>query len=107
MRPCWSWQCSMAVASQATGVDESSSAKTGYALALRFRVAAAFFADATRAALGRAAAALPPRRPPFLLETCVSFTPRPLPDLLPPPDSLLTVAQARRWASFFGRPRSS
>ena len=27
----------------------------------------------------------------------MSGLPRPEPDLLPPPDSLLTVAQARRW----------
>lgn len=31
----------------------------------------------------------------------------PLPDFLPPPDCLFTVAQARRSASFFETPRSS
>ena len=31
----------------------------------------------------------------------------PLPDFLPPPDCLFTVAQARRSASFFDTPRSS
>lgn len=31
----------------------------------------------------------------------------PLPDFLPPPESLFTVAQARRSASFFETPRSS
>jgi hypothetical protein len=75
--------------------------------ALRLRVAAAFFAEALRSRAGRAAARLPPMLPPFSLETVVSGTPRPLPDRLPPPDSLLTVAQARRSASFVGTPRSS
>src|ERR1044072_4365201 len=74
-------------------------------VALRLRVAAAFFAECERAAAGRLAEALPPRgppmRPPFLAETLVSGTPRPEPLLLPPPGSLLTVAQARRPASFF------
>lgn len=32
---------------------------------------------------------------------------RPLPDFLPPPDCLFTVAQARRSASFSETPRSS
>src|ERR1043165_304818 len=80
-------------------------------VALRLRVAAAFFAERERAAAGRLAEALPPRgppmRPPFLAETLVSRTPRPEPLLLPPPVSLLTVAQARRSASFFGVPRFS
>src|SRR3954453_10490304 len=78
---------------------------------LRLRVAAAFFAERERAAAGRLAEALPPRgppiRPPFFAETLVSGTPRPEPLLLPPPVSLLTVAQARRSASFSGVPRSS
>src|SRR3954470_4801259 len=78
---------------------------------LRLRVAAAFFAERERAAAGRLAEALPPRgppiRPPFLAETLVSGTPRPEPLLLPPPVSLLTVAQARRSASCLGVPRSS
>src|SRR5690349_10903250 len=68
-------------------------------VALRLRVAAAFFAERERAAAGRLAEALPPRgppmRPPFLAETLVSRTPRPEPLLLPPPVSLFTVAQAR------------
>src|ERR1700722_14843993 len=66
---------------------------SGYAFAalFRLRVAAAFLAEAERSAAGRAAEA----DPPFLLDTWVSGTSRPLPDLLPPPDSLLTVAQAR------------
>src|SRR5438270_13589272 len=80
-------------------------------VALRLRVAAAFFAERERAAAGRLADALPPRgppmRPPFLAETLVSGTPRPEPLLLPPPVSLFTVAQARRSASFFGVPRFS
>ena len=66
----------------------------------RFRVAAAFLAEADRSAGERAAAAAPPILPPFSLETWVSGTPRPLPDLLPPPVSLLTVAQARRSLPF-------
>src|SRR5215831_11166486 len=78
-----------------------------HALAWRLRVRAAFFAEAERAAAGRAADALPPNLPPLRAEACVSGTPRPLPDLLPPPVSLLTVAQARRFASFAGTPRLS
>jgi hypothetical protein len=64
-------------------------------VAVRLRVAAAFFAERERAAGGRLAEALPPIRPPFFAETLVSGTPRPEPLLLPPPVSLLTVAQAR------------
>lgn len=75
--------------------------------AFRLRVAAAFFADADRSAALRDADAAPPVFPPFLAETCVSGTPRPLPDLFPPPDSLFTVAQARRFASLSDTPRSS
>jgi hypothetical protein len=37
----------------------------------------------------------------------LSFVPRPEPDFLPPPSSLLTVAQARRSASSFFTPRFS
>jgi hypothetical protein len=73
----------------------------------RLRVAAAFFADADRSAAGREAEAAPPIRPPFLLDTLLSGTSRPLPDLFPPPVSLLTVAQARDAASFSGTPRDS
>ena len=80
---------------------------TGAYEALRFRVSAAFFAEADRSALGRAAAAAPPLRPPFFAASLVSGLPRPEPDLLPPPESLLTVAQARRSASASGTPRSS
>jgi len=79
--------------------------------ALRLRVAAAFLAERDRAAAGRLAAALPPRgppiRPPFFAATLVSLTPRPEPLLLPPPVSLLTVAQARRSASSLLMPRFS
>jgi len=78
---------------------------------LRLRVAAAFLAERDRAAAGRLAAALPPRgppiRPPFFAATLVSLTPRPEPLLLPPPVSLLTVAQARRSDSFSLTPRFS
>jgi hypothetical protein len=48
------------------------------------------------------------RVPPLPL--LVFFRPddlRPLPDFLPPPSCLLTVAQARRSASFFDTPRFS
>src|ERR1700757_3931620 len=80
-------------------------------VASRLRVAAAFFAERDRAAAGRLADALPPRGPPILPprfeDTLVSATPRPEPLLLPPPVSLLTVAQARRSASFSPTPRSS
>ena len=71
------------------------------------RVAAAFLADADRWAGVRAADAAPPFRPPRLLDTFVSGTPRPDPDWFPPPSSLLTVAQARLSASFSGTPRLS
>jgi len=81
----------------------------GRAAAFRLRVAAAFFAERDRAAAGRPAEALPPRGPPILPprfeDTLVSGTPRPEPLLLPPPVSLLTVAQARRSASFLPTPR--
>src|SRR5262249_16762650 len=46
-------------------------------------------------------------RPPLRLDAWLSFLPRPLPDFLPPPDSLLTVAQARLFAVFFETPRFS
>ena len=66
--------------------------------ALRFRVAAAFLADADlSAAVGRRGRSA--CRPPFFDETLVSFYPGPEPLLLPPPVSLLTVAQARLSAS--------
>jgi hypothetical protein len=82
-----------------------------FAAAFRFRVAAAFLAERDRAAAGRLAAALlprgPPIRPPRREETLVSLTPRPEPLLLPPPVSLLTVAHARRSASFLPTPRFS
>ena len=63
----------------------------------RLRVAAAFLAEADRSAGDRDAAAAPPSLPPFLLETLVSGTSRPLPDLFPPPVSLFTVAQCEPW----------
>lgn len=77
------------------------------ALCRRLRVVAAFFAEARRCAAGRARERSPPIRPPRLLEVLLSGTPRPLPDRLPPPLSLLTVAHARRSASSFGSPRDS
>ena len=45
--------------------------------------------------------------PPFRAEAVEAFFPRPEPDFLPPPDSLFTVAHARRFASFAGVPCSS
>src|ERR1700737_1407491 len=75
--------------------------------ALRLRVAAAFFADADRAAAEREADARPPSFPPLRGEAWLSGLPRPDPLFLPPPLSLLTVAQARLSASFSGTPRDS
>ena len=66
---------------------------------LTLRGAAAFLAEAEREDLGRAADALPPSFPPFRDDAWLTFLPRPLPDFLPPPVSLLTVAQARLSAS--------
>ena len=71
--------------------------------ARRLRVAAALRAERERAAAGRCADARPPSRPPFRDEAWLTFLPRPEPLFLPPPVSLLTVAQARRSASFCGR----
>ena len=51
--------------------------------------------------------AWPPLRPPFRAEAVLISLPRPEPLFLPPPVSLLTVAQARRSASSFGVPRFS
>ena len=47
------------------------------------------------------------RFPPLRLDAWEVFLPRPEPDFLPPPDSLLTVAQARLSASFLPTPRFS
>src|SRR5690606_3820950 len=68
------------------------------------RVAAAFFAEAERAEAGRLDEASPPLRPPLREAALLSFVPRPEPDFLPPPSSLLTVAQARRSASSLPTP---
>jgi hypothetical protein len=75
--------------------------------ALRLRVAAAFRADAERAALLRLAEARPPFRPPFFAGPLLVLRPRPEPDLRPPPDIAFSVAQARRSASSRGTPRRS
>lgn len=75
--------------------------------ARRLRVAAAFLAEAERAAAGRLADAWPPSRPPFCDEAWDSGWPRPEPLFFPPPLSLFTVAQALRSASFSGTPRDS
>jgi hypothetical protein len=75
--------------------------------ARRFRVAAAFRADADRAALGRRAAARAPFFPPFFDGPRLGFLPRPDPLFFPPPDSSFTVAQARRAASARETPRFS
>lgn len=75
--------------------------------ARRFRVAAAFRAEADRADLLRRAEARPPRRPPFFVGALLVFRPRPEPDLRPPPDIAFSVAQARRSASSCETPRRS
>ena len=49
----------------------------------------------------------PPILPPLREEAWLVLCPRPEPLFLPPPDSLLTVAQARRSASFLLVPRFS
>ncbi len=66
-----------------------------FAALFRFRVAAAFLAEADRSAAVRDDDVAPPFSPPLRLEACDSGLPCPLPDFSPPPDSLLTVAQAR------------
>ena len=76
--------------------------------AFRFLVAAAFLAAADRSARGRAAEAAPPIRPPRCAAGWPVDLPRPEPPgALPPASSLLTVAQARRSASFSETPRLS
>src|SRR5687767_14563201 len=50
---------------------------------------------------------LPPFSQPLRLDSRLSVFPRPLPDFLPPPLSLFTVAHARRSASFSDTPRFS
>ena len=45
------------------------------------------------------------RRPPFTLDDVFIGLPRPLPDFLPPPVSLLTVAHAIAAARFVEAPR--
>jgi hypothetical protein len=63
-------------------------------------------AEADRAAAERPADAAPPLRPPFFAGAFLVGLPLPDPLFLPPPDILLTVAQARRSASFSPTPRS-
>jgi hypothetical protein len=53
------------------------------------------------------AVAAPPFFPPFLAGALFSFFPRPDPERLPPPSLALTVAHARRAASFAPTPRFS
>src|SRR5439155_6999339 len=53
------------------------------------------------------ARARPPLRPPLREADRFSFLPRPEPLFFPPPDSLFTVAQARRAASLLPVPRFS
>src|SRR6478609_8442796 len=75
--------------------------------AFRLRVAAAFLADAERSAAERDAEARAPSLPPFLDGPVSTALPRPEPLFFPPPVSLLTVAHARRSASFSATPRRS
>jgi len=75
--------------------------------ALRLRVAAAFLAEAERSSAERDAEPWPPFWPPFFDELVSLLWPRPEPLFLPPPVSLLTVAQARRSASSLPTPRCS
>src|SRR6185503_7459992 len=87
---------------------ESFDRASGFQCPLRLRVLAAFLAERERAAAGRLAEALPPSLPPLWAEGWLEVLPRPLPPgFLPPLSSLLTVAQARRSASFLGTPRFS
>ncbi len=71
------------------------------------RVRAALRADAERSDAGRDADASPPLWPPFFAGDLLVDLPRPEPLFLPPCDVLLTVAQARRFASFSEVPRFS
>lgn len=71
------------------------------------RVSHPFLEAAERSSALRPAEAAPPLRPPFFDDEWFSGLPRPEPDLFPPPDSLFTVAHARRSASFAPTPRSS
>jgi hypothetical protein len=64
-------------------------------------------AEAERAEAERLADAAPPLRPPFCAGPFIVGSPLPDPPFLPPPVILLTVAQARRSASFSGTPRFS
>lgn len=75
---------------------------------MRLRVAAAFLADALRSAAERLAEAWPPFSPPLWAAGCPVCLPRPEPPgFLPPPSSLLTVAQALLLASLSETPLSS
>jgi hypothetical protein len=64
-------------------------------------VAAAFLAEAERSSGERAADAAPPRSPPVLAGSLFSAFPRPEPLFLPPPELLLTVAQAPFFVALF------
>ena len=79
----------------------------GSLYAFRLRVTAAFLAAADRLAAGLAEEAAPPNLPPLCAAGWPVAFPRPdPPSFLPPPSSLLTVAQARRSASSSGTPRT-
>src|SRR5262249_29500850 len=78
-----------------------------YPFLLRARVAAALRAEAERSALVRWALAAPPFLPPVRDDSLLTDLPRPDPLFLPPWVLLLTVAQARRSASFSDTPRFS
>jgi hypothetical protein len=78
---------------------------TNYLPARRARVLAAFLAEADLAAAERLADAALPFWPLFFDEAFLAGLPLPDPLFLPPPDVKLTVAQARRSASFSPTPR--
>ena len=86
----------------------SSPTLAGRARGVSLTCAAAFLAAADRLAGDRAADAAPPIRPPLCAAGWPVDLPRPDPPArFPPPSSLLTVAQARRSASFSETPRLS
>ena len=84
------------------------SAAHGYQIQPRSELRKPWFADADLLALDREADAAPPFLPPLCAAGWPVLFPLPEPPgFFPPASSLLTVAHARRSASFSGTPRSS